>query len=241
MSKQSGWASCPRCQGLHFAGFPDGKGVCPAGGPHQQGNSFVYEVDFDVPSDAQTQHGWASCPKCQGLHFAGFPDFKGVCPAGGPHQQDGSFAYALPFGIAPPAGTQGEWRSCAKCQGLFFGPFGGVCPAGGRHSDTGSFNYVLTVGAHPFIALRAVRDDQGRFVEVTGRGFTPNGSVRIGYLFKAADGQTSSSATKDVPSSADGDLGRVRLPVTLGDLHYAAVEATDTASGRATTAELEAP
>lgn len=240
MTKQSGWASCPRCQGLHFAGFPDFKGECPAGGPHQQGNSFVYEVDFDVASDSRTQLGWAACPKCQGLHFAGFADFKGVCPSGGPHQQDGSFAYALQFDIAPPDGTQAEWRSCAKCQVLFFGPFGGVCPAdNGRHSDANSFNYVLTVSSHPFIALHALRDDDGPFIEVTGRGFTSNSSVQISYLFKSPGG-TSSNATMDASSLADGDLGRVRLPVTLGDLHYGVVTATDIATGRSTTAEIEA-
>ena len=26
------------------------------------------------------QLAWRFCPKCQGMHFAGFPDFKGVAP-----------------------------------------------------------------------------------------------------------------------------------------------------------------
>ena len=94
MGIQGDWASCPKCQGLHFAGFPNFKGVCPAGGQHEQTGSFAYGVEFDVPARDGLQLGWASCPKCQGLHFAGFPNFKGVCPAGGQHEQTGSFAYA---------------------------------------------------------------------------------------------------------------------------------------------------
>src|SRR5262245_1234069 len=53
MSKiQSGWRSCPKCQGMHFAGFP-GKGVCPAGGQHDQTNSFAYAMEFDSVDSAQ--------------------------------------------------------------------------------------------------------------------------------------------------------------------------------------------
>ena len=90
------------------------------------------------------QDGWRSCPKCQGLHFAGFPDFKGICPGGGQHEQTGSFAYVLAHDVALVDHVQVEWRSCRKCQGLFYGPFGGVCPAGGAHDATGSFNYDVS-------------------------------------------------------------------------------------------------
>jgi hypothetical protein len=71
---QGDWRSCPKCQGMHFAGFPNFKGVCPAGGQHEQTNSFAYEMEFDSAPGNNTQIGWASCPKCQGMHFAGFPE-----------------------------------------------------------------------------------------------------------------------------------------------------------------------
>ncbi len=38
---------------------------------------------------------------------------------------------------------QSEFRSCKKCQVLFYGPFGGVCAAGGAHDLTGSWDYGM--------------------------------------------------------------------------------------------------
>lgn len=143
MSKvQSGWRSCPKCQGMFYAGFP-GKGVCPAGGQHNQDNSFAYGMEFDSPGSDTDQTAWAACAKCQGMFFAGFPQ-KGVCPAGGEHDQTNSFAYEMLHDLSAP-NTQSEFRSCAKCQGLFYGPLKGVCPAGGEHSQEGSFNYAVRV------------------------------------------------------------------------------------------------
>jgi hypothetical protein len=130
---------------MYFGGFPNFKGVCPAGGQHDETNSFQYSVAFNAAAGPNMQTGWASCPKCQGLHFAGFPNFKGVCPAGGSHVETNSFAYALPFNVLANAATQTEFRSCKKCLGLFFGPFKGKCPAGGQHDATGSFDYGMTV------------------------------------------------------------------------------------------------
>src|SRR6266516_3027246 len=91
------------------------------------------------------QDGWASCPKCQGMHFAGLP-FKGVCPASGQHEQTNSFAYAMLFDLPPTPNVQSDFRSCKKCLGLFFGPFGGECPADGqKHDAQNSFNYGMRV------------------------------------------------------------------------------------------------
>jgi hypothetical protein len=39
------------------------------------------------------QHNWRFCRKCQGLFFAGHS--KGVCPAGGSHDDAGSGDYVL--------------------------------------------------------------------------------------------------------------------------------------------------
>ncbi len=100
--------------------------------------------NIDLPA-SKVQNGWASCSKCQGMYFAGFPDFKGVCPAGGQHEHTNSFTYAMPHDLPPTANVQSEWRSCPRCQGLFFGPLQGTCPKGGAHSADGSFNYGLRV------------------------------------------------------------------------------------------------
>jgi hypothetical protein len=141
MSVQQGWRSCPKCQGLFYAGFAQ-KGVCPAGGQHDIANSFAYSVAFGVAADGANQGGWASCPKCQGLYFDGFPQ-KGVCPAGGGHESINSFAYVLSHDVPSAPGLQLDWRWCSKCMGLCFGPFNGTCPAGDKHDSGKSYNYAM--------------------------------------------------------------------------------------------------
>ncbi len=138
---QAGWRSCRKCQGMHFAGFPDFKGVCPAGGQHDGTDSFAYNQLFHSGNSSHVQAGWRSCPKCQGMHFAGF-EFKGVCPAGGQHDQDKSIEYVQTFGVPEGPRVQAGFRACKKCLCFFFGPLKGVCPAGGQHDGTGSFEYV---------------------------------------------------------------------------------------------------
>jgi hypothetical protein len=90
---------------------------------------------------AALQAGWRWCQKCQGLFFAeaGSP---GVCPAGGPHTQEGSGAYAI---HTLRNGRQSGWCWCRKCQGIFFTEGGtmGSCAAGGPHSREGSGEYSL--------------------------------------------------------------------------------------------------
>ncbi|WP_144387196.1 hypothetical protein [Streptomyces sp. SAJ15] len=220
MTAQHGWASCAKCQGLHFAGFHNGKGVCPAGGQHEQTGSFAYEMDFDVPEQANVQTGWASCPRCQGLHFAGFPDFKGVCPAGGQHEQTGSFAYALRFNVPPPPGSQAEWRSCPKCQGLFFGPFQGRCPAdGGVHIAGDSFNYVVTGSPRPFVTLGKIAPPgQGVSIEVAGRGYTPTKAVKLIWHIKRGNTLTERQEAGTVEGS-----GMFRALIELNPPNFTSV------------------
>ncbi len=134
---QQGWRACNRCQGLFFGPF---KGVCPAGGQHDETNSFSYSTAFGVAPAPQLQTGWRACNRCQGLFFG---PFKGTCPAGGPHSDTGSFDYSVIFGVGPGPQAQNGWRSCNRCQGLFFGPFKGTCPAGGQHDETNSFDYSM--------------------------------------------------------------------------------------------------
>lgn len=44
-----------------------------------------------------------------------------------------------------PVLPQRNWRSCRRCQSLFFAgnPTSGACPLGGGHDRTGSFNYLM--------------------------------------------------------------------------------------------------
>jgi acetyl-CoA carboxylase beta subunit len=46
--------------------------------------------------------------------------------------------------------TQGGWRWCNKCEGMFYAVSTmnhmGVCPAGGHHDDSGSGHYMANVG-----------------------------------------------------------------------------------------------
>jgi hypothetical protein len=91
------------------------------------------------------QHGWKWCNKCQGMVYGGNPS-PGPCPAGGDHSHTGSADYSISYGSGPYTGaTQGNWRWCDKCQGLWYAgnPSGGHCPAGGSHSHTGSSDYWL--------------------------------------------------------------------------------------------------
>lgn len=212
MTIQTGWAACPKCQGLFFGPF---KGKCPAGGEHSQTHSFLYALSFDVAATDHLQTGWASCPKCQGMHFAGFP-FKGICPAGGPHEQTKSFAYALKHGMPAAPFTQNGWRACPKCQGLFYGPFRGKCPADGReHSAQNSFDYsleFLTRTVNPILHLI----DRVNEVEVTGQDFTRDGPVEINYQYfmPGLDGvehfrQGAAAATAD----GDGNFAGTFVPI----------------------------
>lgn len=59
-----------------------------------------------------------------------------------------SFAAASTGAVADNGNFQSEWRSCNKCQTLFFNGFPGKgsCPAGAGHTSAGSFNYILPHG-----------------------------------------------------------------------------------------------
>jgi hypothetical protein len=64
-----------------------------------------------------------------------------VCPADhAAHDASTSGHYSLQFGDTVP-GTQGLWRWCQKCQGLFFSAHPSVCPAGGAHDGSASGQY----------------------------------------------------------------------------------------------------
>jgi hypothetical protein len=49
----------------------------------------------------------------------------------------------------PFPNRQHDWKSCAKCQSLYFSAGRGACPAGGQHEATASFNYFSIFSARP--------------------------------------------------------------------------------------------
>jgi acetyl-CoA carboxylase beta subunit len=96
---------------------------------------------------ADTESGWRSCKKCEGLWFAkGGEKRAGKCPDGGAHDATGSEKYEL---ISNEDNNEGQkqWRRCNKCEGLWFAGGGlrrlGKCPDGGSHDSTNSEKYVL--------------------------------------------------------------------------------------------------
>jgi hypothetical protein len=116
------------------------------------------------------QLDWASCPKCQGMHFAGSPN-KGVCPADGQqHTQTNSFDYVLRHDLPAAPNFQTEWRACSRCLVLFFGPFQGKCPLGGAHSGANSFNYGLQFHPRPIPTDPDGKPDHPNLGDPSGKG-----------------------------------------------------------------------
>nr|WP_232460145.1 hypothetical protein [Burkholderia ubonensis] len=82
----------------------------------------------------------------------------------------------------------------------------------------------------PTITLRPVADE-GRFIEVTGNGFTSGGTVQLSYdIFSGSGPTTHQTGQKTLTSNGTGNF-LDRIPVILGEVSGAQVEATDTASG----------
>jgi hypothetical protein len=79
------------------------------------------------------------------MFFDGDETKKGVCVAGGGHAALG-FVFDLPYDVPEtPGRDQANWRFCAKCFALHYGPVGGHCPAGGPHEAQG-YDFVLPFG-----------------------------------------------------------------------------------------------
>lgn len=104
--------------------------------------------NFGMPSLPQATNNFRYCQKCQGM-FAGGSSHS-VCPAGGTHQiGSGNWNYSLIRNATSPFPYgQSNWRSCTKCQSIFFGgnpP--GVCPAGGAHEANTAHDWTLIMNS----------------------------------------------------------------------------------------------
>ena len=150
--QQSNWRWCNKCQGLFYGGNT-ATSRCPAGGTHtpsDQSGSFDYILPHGAPLTPSSQPDWRWCSKCQGLFYGG-NTAQSRCPTGGTHTpaaQSGSADYILPHTVPIASASQGNWRWCNRCQGLFYG--GNVassrCPTGGAHTppnQSGSADYIL--------------------------------------------------------------------------------------------------
>ena len=113
---QKGWRYCSKCHALFFAA--SAKSRCPKG-PGQAHTAWgdTYALVHDGAEEAGHQSEWRYCKNCAVLWF----DATGsTCPAtNGAHSSSGSGNYRLHHTADD---WQRNWRLCAKCAGLFFGP-----------------------------------------------------------------------------------------------------------------------
>ncbi|WP_175307781.1 hypothetical protein [Streptomyces lunaelactis] len=89
------------------------------------------------------------------------------------------------------------------------------------------------------ITLRAITvSGEGRFIEVSGLGFTPGKNVKLGYDIFSGGGPTTHQLGEDAfTSDSEGRFAR-RIRVNLTEISGAQVQATDEASNAAVTASL---
>ncbi|MFC5567071.1 hypothetical protein ACFPOC_11705 [Rubellimicrobium aerolatum] len=105
-------------------------------------------------------------------------------------------------------------------------------------SGVGAWNGPVGLAFPPRIAIAALQDGQGRFIEVTGSNFTANGRVSLDYQLKAG-GAPANMAVGNLGAQADAKGAiRARIDVALIGLTNAAVKATDQTSNRSATAEI---
>lgn len=133
---------------------------------------------------------------------------------------------------------QRDWEFCTNCHVMFFNgyPDKGKCPGGGGHQHhPDAFRFVLPHNVenyvvNPAVTLRAVAD-QGRFIEVTGTGFTANQAVKIAYHFSTEGAPDTTTSGENMLTSNGAGSFVHRIPVTLGEIGAAQILATDIASG----------
>jgi hypothetical protein len=240
---------------MFYDGYPN-KGLCAGGGAHENVRSYDFFLPYDVPGTPNDQAGWRYCQKCHAMFYDGDPD-KGRCPGGNGHvAQDGSFLFTLPHDQPETGNSQSDWRKCHLCHAMFYDgyPDKGHCEGAGplisdprRHSGHQApqepETNLLFVLPHdlplspptPRITLNPIEDD-GKFIQVTGAGFTPTQAVTIEYWIEATEDDGPTTTTQS-PPGGDSDrsdfLGNFihRIPAELAGVTGAQVIATDDASG----------
>ncbi|MBV9481904.1 MAG: hypothetical protein JOZ87_35710 [Chloroflexi bacterium] len=141
---QANWRRCQKCEGLYWNGSYPTQGICAAdrGKHHPASDQIDYVLPHDQPEDDKHQANWRRCRKCYALFWSGLAA-KGACPVGpfvkGHADHDARTDEVVPtflqdeliltFNVADST-TQGQWRFCTKCYGLFFDGdpnFKGIC------------------------------------------------------------------------------------------------------------------
>jgi hypothetical protein len=143
------WAYCANCGELWYTNNKT-SGWCAyqelnGGGGHIKSPSYSYQLAYNVSGTGgpSYQPNWNWCSRCQCLFYA--PNVTdSYCPAKpyGERHNAGGYAYSVLYNDAVSGATQGNWRWCGQCQGLFTGL--ATCPEDvyGFHSaGPGSFNY----------------------------------------------------------------------------------------------------
>jgi hypothetical protein len=102
----------------------------------------------------------------------------------------------------------------------------------------GAWNGPVSLAPPPHIALRAIQNDEGRFIEVDGGAFTPNGAVSLAYDFSTG-GAPDTHETGEANAGADGGGAfTTTIKVNLPEIGEVGVKATDVATNRSATASL---
>jgi hypothetical protein len=121
-----------------------------------------------------------------------------------------------------------------------YGNFEVVVPEGDQvihywhdNSDVNSpWHRGLIIAPPVHIRLRAVQNNQGRFIEVDGDSFTPNGVVALIYdIFTWDAPETHQTGEQNAVADGTGGLNAL-IMVNVADISGANVKAVDTASNR---------
>lgn len=202
------WRWCSKCDGLHYIG--GGLGPCPAGGRHSTSGSGAYALPlYDAHKNVGSGGIYCWCRKCQGL-FAELPagQERGVCPAGGGHDNSASSVYVALWMSSAELGQE-SWRLCTRCGGLFYAGRAphGRGPAGSEHTGSTERSFELLKQSKLPILWGFVYRSSGVVYHAVVEVRTESGSSRVTRTY--ADG---SWCTPNVTT------GRLFVRATKGNL-----------------------
>lgn len=154
MTLQDGWGRCIKCS--QMSGVVQNS-ICSAGGNHDLPNPIYYFNIGDIAPNTLNQKliqqpGWKWCNKCHSLGYslAG----ASVCAGGGTHDFEAVNKTLMTVAdLSDFPGFQKEWKHCAYCGILFYGPLKGYCP--------GNKGVYLNVGARLGVNLYLTPNPDG--------------------------------------------------------------------------------
>lgn len=230
MSTMNNWRGCWKCGAIFFDGFRDNKGRCPKDGAGHDPKSFNFQLSYNVPGTDHAMPEWRGCGDCGALFFNGFPN-KGWCSVRGEtgHRAQ-SENFVIPHDVPATDIDQPGWAGCGKCGTMFFDGFAekGKCPRDGEGHTRNSPPYVLAHWVTPTVSARAIQSDEGRFVDVDGRGFSPESDVEINYdLFSGGGPTTHETGSQRIRTNVAGNFDDAMIRVNVTPLSGVQLEAVD--------------